>query len=493
MVQREIAERLRAAPGGRDLRLAQRRRPARLRGRAGADRRPGGVQAAAAGRVGDPAPAPPRAGGRPGDPRAGPRRLRAPAQVAGPLARARPARQPGAGAGGAGRARPARGRPRRGALARAVRRPVREACRPTPEPMLVHAPAKLNLCLYLGRRRADGLHELCSLFEPLALADLLDRHRRPSATRSSAPGSRARTWRRGRWRRCARRAGQRPPLRIEIEKRVPVAAGLGGGSGDAAAVLRLAAGEVAELPAIAARLGADVPSQLRPSPALVRGFGERVEPLPAPPSHAAVLLPDGGGLRTADVFAEADRLGLGRSDEELAELATRLREVAGARRLAARLPGAAGQRPRGAGALAAAGDRRGAGGAARGRRPAGAAQRLRARPRSGSFPTSPPPARPAPRSAARTRSSARRAGSDEAARRGRGRGRAPQTAADRRRRARRRRRLLLDQPASSAASTCRRCWKKSPTRSAPGPTCWSASSPSPRPAPSSASSSPARR
>ena len=39
--------------------------------------------------------------------------------------------------------------------------------------MLVHAPAKLNLCLYLGARREDGLHELCSLFEPLALADLM--------------------------------------------------------------------------------------------------------------------------------------------------------------------------------------------------------------------------------------------------------------------------------------------------------------------------------
>jgi 4-diphosphocytidyl-2-C-methyl-D-erythritol kinase len=62
----------------------------------------------------------------------------------------------------------------------------------------------------------------------------------------------------------------------------------------------------------------------------VRGAGEEVERLPEPAPHAAVLLPDGGGLGTADVFAEADRLGLGRSMEELEALAVRLREVAGA-------------------------------------------------------------------------------------------------------------------------------------------------------------------
>jgi len=195
--------------------------------------------------------------------------------------------------------------------------------------MLVHAPAKLNLCLYLGAPRADGLHELCSLFEPLALADLIevspgerDEVLCPSvegenlAARALA-GLRQRGWGGG-------------PLRVEIEKRVPVAAGLGGGSGDAAAVLRLAAGELADLPQLAAELGADVPSQLRPSLALVRGAGERVEPLPEPVEHAAVLLPLGGGLSTAEVFAEADRLGLGRPAEELDELAAQLREVAGA-------------------------------------------------------------------------------------------------------------------------------------------------------------------
>jgi 4-diphosphocytidyl-2-C-methyl-D-erythritol kinase len=195
--------------------------------------------------------------------------------------------------------------------------------------MLLRAPAKLNLCLYLGRPREDGLHELCSLFEPLELADLIavtpaerDEVLCPGVegenlAATALAGLRERGW-------------EREPLRVEIEKRVPVAAGLGGGSGDAAAVLRLAAGEVADLPELALALGADVPSQLRPSLALVRGVGERLEPLPEPAKHAAVLLPGGGGLSTAAVFAEADRLGLGRDAEELDDLAERLRQVAGA-------------------------------------------------------------------------------------------------------------------------------------------------------------------
>jgi 4-diphosphocytidyl-2-C-methyl-D-erythritol kinase len=195
--------------------------------------------------------------------------------------------------------------------------------------MRLHAPAKLNLCLYLGPRRADGLHELCSLFEPLALADLIEVSEAAGdevicagvegenlAARALA-ALRERGW-------------ERPPLRVEIEKRVPVAAGLGGGSADAAAILRLAAGEVPDLEGLAAELGADVTSQLRPALALVQGAGERIEPLPRPAPHAAVLLPDGGGLGTAEVFAEADRLGVGREPEELAVLATRLREAAGA-------------------------------------------------------------------------------------------------------------------------------------------------------------------
>jgi 4-diphosphocytidyl-2-C-methyl-D-erythritol kinase len=195
--------------------------------------------------------------------------------------------------------------------------------------MLVHAPAKLNLCLYLGETRQDGLHELCSLFEPLALADLIEvtPAERDEVVCAGVEGEnlaaralaalRERGW-------------DREPLRIEIEKRTPVAAGLGGGSADAAAVLRLASGEVDDLAALAADLGADVPSQLRPCLALVRGAGEWIEPLPAPAPHVAVLLPDDGGLSTAEVFAEADRLGVGRDADELGDLAARLREVAGA-------------------------------------------------------------------------------------------------------------------------------------------------------------------
>lgn len=208
--------------------------------------------------------------------------------------------------------------------------------------MQIHAPAKLNLCLYLGPRREDGLHELCSLFEPLTLADLITlptlttpeggQSRMGGTERDEVvcPGVEGENLAARALEALRERGWERPPLRVEIEKRIPVAAGLGGGSADAAAVLRLAAGEVAGLEEIAAGLGADVPSQLTPALSLVRGAGETVERLPEPAPHAVVLLPDGGGLGTAEVFAEADRLGLGRGAGELDELADRLRAAAGA-------------------------------------------------------------------------------------------------------------------------------------------------------------------
>jgi 4-diphosphocytidyl-2-C-methyl-D-erythritol kinase len=194
--------------------------------------------------------------------------------------------------------------------------------------MRVEAPAKLNLCLFLGPRRADGLHALCSLFEPLALADAVE-VREAERDEVVCPGVEGENLAARVLAALRERGWDRPPLRIEIEKRIPVAAGLGGGSADAAAVLRLARGAVDGLESLAAEIGADVPSQLVPTLALVQGAGERVERLPTPPSHAVVLLPGGGGLSTAEVFAEADRLGLGRGEEELETLAARLRKAAG--------------------------------------------------------------------------------------------------------------------------------------------------------------------
>ncbi len=185
---------------------------------------------------------------------------------------------------------------------------------------LLIAPAKLNLCLYLGGARADGLHELCSIFAPISLADRLTVSAAsggedevvcpgvaaPDLTARALAALRAAGWRRA-------------PLRVEVGKRIPVAAGLGGGSADAAAVLRLAADDLpgAELARIAAALGADVPSQIDPRFSLVGGAGERVTPLPEPEPFAVVLLPDREGLATPAVFAEADRLGLARESAEI--------------------------------------------------------------------------------------------------------------------------------------------------------------------------------
>jgi 4-diphosphocytidyl-2-C-methyl-D-erythritol kinase len=193
--------------------------------------------------------------------------------------------------------------------------------------VILEAPAKLNLCLYLGPTREDGLHEIVSLFEPLELADRLEVSEaevdRVTCEEVEGPDLAAQALA------ALRDAGwERPPIRIDTRKRIPVAAGLGGGSADAGAVLRMARGEVEGLGEIAAGLGADVPSQLDPHPCLVAGAGERVEELEPGPPLAALLVPQGEGLSTADVYAEADRLGLQRDPEELARIGDELREVA---------------------------------------------------------------------------------------------------------------------------------------------------------------------
>ena len=178
-----------------------------------------------------------------------------------------------------------------------------------------HAPAKVNLVLQVGPRRADGLHEICSLFASLELADDL----RLSASETGndlviCEGVHGNNLVETALRLFRDRVdADLPPLQVEIEKRIPVAGGMGGGSADAAAALRAANElggrplDLVELRDLASGIGADVPSQVEPAHALVTGAGEVVEPL-ALPAMALVLLPSRRGLRTADVYAEADRL-----------------------------------------------------------------------------------------------------------------------------------------------------------------------------------------
>jgi 4-diphosphocytidyl-2-C-methyl-D-erythritol kinase len=174
------------------------------------------------------------------------------------------------------------------------------------------APAKVNLVLHVGPRRPDGLHELCSLFASLELADQIEVEP-AEVDEVVCPGVEGPNLAQGAIEAFREAVAELPPLRVAIAKRIPVAAGLGGGSADAAAVLRaanaiagarLTTGELREL---GARLGADVPSQIEPRHSLVTGAGERVEPVGLP-DMALVLVPAQEGLSTADVYGEADRI-----------------------------------------------------------------------------------------------------------------------------------------------------------------------------------------
>lgn len=191
----------------------------------------------------------------------------------------------------------------------------------------VPAPGKVNLCLFLGAVRADGRHELVTLFESVSLADEL-LVSPADADLVVCPGVEGPNLVAGALERLRSRGWAGPPVRIEIVKRIPVAAGMGGGSADAAAMLRVAP-ELAPLGlatavAIAAELGADVPSQLVPGLALGTGAGEIVETRDPLPPHGLLILPSGHALGTAEVYREADRLGLGRPAGELEALRAEL-------------------------------------------------------------------------------------------------------------------------------------------------------------------------
>jgi 4-diphosphocytidyl-2-C-methyl-D-erythritol kinase len=191
------------------------------------------------------------------------------------------------------------------------------------------APGKINLALFLGGTRDDGRHELVTLFQPVSLADevVLSVVGGPGADVVVCPGVKGENLAAVALAELRARGWDAPRVRVEISKRIPVAAGMAGGSADAAAVLRLAVAahpapgaRCAVAPEVARMLGADVPSQLVPTPLLGTGAGEVVEPVPARGPHGVLILPSTEQLSTPAVFREADRLGLPRSARELSGL-----------------------------------------------------------------------------------------------------------------------------------------------------------------------------
>ena len=209
-------------------------------------------------------------------------------------------------------------------------------------PLRESAPAKINLGLFLGPTRADARHELVSVMQSITLADELTLCAAPTGAGGDVvlcpgvPGPPEQNLAAAAL--AAFRAATgwaAAPLELRIDKRVPVAAGLGGGSGDAAAALRLAAvasglGDETLLRELARGLGADVPAQVRPGRWLARGAGELLHELPAPRASFGVLvLPAAAALSTAAVYAQADRIGAARGAGELEELHAALaRELA---------------------------------------------------------------------------------------------------------------------------------------------------------------------
>ena len=195
--------------------------------------------------------------------------------------------------------------------------------------LFARAPGKVNVCLLRRQPREDGLHPLVSVVQALSLADELTLEPGSGdADEVVCPGVEGPNLA-GRALALFREATgwDAPPQRLTIDKRVPVAAGMGGGSSDAAAALRLAA-HAAGRPVpeeLAPRLGADVASLLRPGRVLMTGAGEHVDRLADPGPLGVLVLPVDAALSTPDVYREADRLGLTRSHAELAELDARVR------------------------------------------------------------------------------------------------------------------------------------------------------------------------
>jgi 4-diphosphocytidyl-2-C-methyl-D-erythritol kinase len=197
--------------------------------------------------------------------------------------------------------------------------------------VIAPAPAKINLTLLVGRLRADGKHEIATVYQRV---DLADRISVEPAEQTAVEGF-ADTIVTGAL------ANLPGAWHVKIEKHTPVAAGLGGGSSDAATALKLAAAQLDEpvdLHAIALQVGADVPFFLYDGPQLGTGDGTTLEAVDLPQDFAIVLLlPEGATKQsTAEVYArfdEADGF-----DERVAHLRATLAAIRRPRDLAALPP-----------------------------------------------------------------------------------------------------------------------------------------------------------
>jgi 4-diphosphocytidyl-2-C-methyl-D-erythritol kinase len=175
-------------------------------------------------------------------------------------------------------------------------------------------PAKVNLYLKVLSRREDGYHELVTVMQPLTLADELWVSPGPGLTLACQhpevpSGPQNLVWRAAQ--KFGEATGGEPRVHLRLVKNIPVAAGLGGGSSDAAGTL-IALNELAGRPLtplrlhdLAAGLGADVPFFLTPGPAVGRGIGTLLSPLDLPP-YWYVLLNPGLAISTAWVYGNLD-------------------------------------------------------------------------------------------------------------------------------------------------------------------------------------------
>jgi 4-diphosphocytidyl-2-C-methyl-D-erythritol kinase len=155
------------------------------------------------------------------------------------------------------------------------------------------APAKVNLALVVGPKRSDGLHEVATLLQRIDLVDTISLE--PAAT-LSVEGFEGDTLVRDALVAIAAAAAVEPRWHARIEKRIPVAAGLGGGSSDAATALRLVCELLADPPPperlheIAAGLGVDVPFFLGEGPRLGTGTGTTLDPVELPQDYTVLLV-----------------------------------------------------------------------------------------------------------------------------------------------------------------------------------------------------------